>query len=313
MGNKISIIGAGSVGASIAYTMAIESIASEIVLVDINEAKARGEALDILQATAYGSPITISHGQYADVAGSDIVIISSGVGRKPGQSRIDLAQINVNILKGLTKELVAYAPNAKYIIVANPVDILTYTFMKVSGLPECQVIGSGTMLDTARLRSYISGHYEMAQKNVHAYVFGEHGDSSFIPWSLAEISGASLEVFENSSIYSDVAKIDKDDAIEYVQKSGGKIIADKGVTCYGVAVSVCRMCQAILSPYDSVAAVSSMMHGEYGIEDVCLSVLNVIGPDGFKGRLETPLTDDEVAKLRHSADVLKEVINSLEI
>ncbi len=313
MGNKISIIGAGSVGASIAYTMAVDSIASEIVLVDINEAKARGEALDILQATAYGNAVTVVDGKYADVAGSDIVIITSGVGRKPGQSRIDLAQINVNILKGLTKELVSYAPDAKYIIVANPVDVLTYTFMKVSGLPESQIIGSGTILDTARLRSYISGHFSMAQKNVHAYVFGEHGDSSFIPWSLAEISGTSIENFENSSIYADFENIDKEDAIEYVKKSGGKIIADKGVTCYGVAVSVCKLCQAILAPYDSVAAVSSMMHGEYGIEDVCLSVLNVIGPDGFKGRLEAPLTDEEVEKLRHSAEVLKEVIRSVDI
>ena len=313
MGNKVSIIGAGSVGASIAYTMAVESIASEIVLVDINEAKARGEALDILQATAYGEAITISAGNYEDVAGSDVVIITSGVGRKPGQTRIDLAQINVNILKGLTKELVHYAPDAKYIIVANPVDVLTYTFMKVSGLPESQIIGSGTMLDTARLRSYISGKYGMAQKNVHAYVFGEHGDSSFIPWSLAYISGAPIDSFQNSSIYADFEKINDDEAIEYVQKSGGKIIADKGVTCYGVAVSVCRLCQAIFAPYDSVVAASSMMHGEYGIEDVCLSVLNVIGPDGFKGRLETPLTDEEVEKLRHSADVLKEVINSLDI
>lgn len=313
MGNKVSIIGAGSVGASIAYTMAVESIASEIVLVDINEAKARGEALDILQATAYGEAITISAGNYEDVAGSDVVIITSGVGRKPGQTRIDLAQTNVNILKSLTKELVHYAPDAKYIIVANPVDVLTYTFMKVSGLPESQIIGSGTMLDTARLRSFISGKFGMAQKNVHAYVFGEHGDSSFIPWSLAYISGASIEGFQNSSIYADFEKINEEEAIEYVQKSGGKIIADKGVTCYGVAVSVCRLCQAIFAPYDSVVAVSSMMHGEYGIDDVCLSVLNVIGPDGFKGRLETPLTDEELEKLRHSADVLKEVINSLDI
>ena len=175
MGKKVTIIGAGSVGSTIAYTMAVNGIATEVVMIDINESKSLGEALDIRQGVSFCPPISIYAGSYADAQDSDIVILTSGVARKPGQSRLELAQVNVNITKSIVPEITKYAPNAVYIIVSNPVDILTYVFTKVSGLPEKQIIGSGTILDTARLRARLAEYFSINQQNVHAYVFGEHG------------------------------------------------------------------------------------------------------------------------------------------
>ena len=315
MSNKITIIGAGSVGATIAYTLSNEDIASEIVLIDINEKKADGEAMDIIQGAAFRDPISVIAGDYADAKDSDIVIITSGVARKPGQSRIDLAQTNVDILKSITPQITEAAPNAKYIIVSNPIDIMTYVFIKISGIPEEQIIGSGTLLDTARLRYALSEHFEIAQRNIHAYVLGEHGDSSFIPWSLAKISGASVyEYAEMMKAYGkNFKKLDEEWIAEYVHKSGGKIIENKGATFYAVSVSVCRLCSILLAASESISTVSTMLHGEYGISDVCLSIPSLIGPNGVMGKVPVPLTDEEQEKLRHSADVLKNVIKQINI
>ncbi|MBE5921341.1 MAG: L-lactate dehydrogenase [Lachnospiraceae bacterium] len=314
MATKITVIGAGSVGATIAYTLSSSTKVSEIVLIDINKNKVEGEVMDIAQATAFRDPIEITAGDYPDAADSDIVIITSGVGRKPGQSRIDLTQINVNILKSITPEIVKYAPKALYIIVSNPVDVLTYVFTKISGLPENQIIGSGTILDTARLRARLSDHFKIAQKSCHANVFGEHGDSSFVPWSQARISGVHLaDFYDKLPADMQVEKLDYEEVENHVRTSGGQIIANKGATYYAIATSVCRICELLLSAYDSVACVSSMLHGEYGIEDVCLSILTLVGPEGIKGRIEMQLTDEEVAKLQHSAQVLKDVIAQIEI
>ena len=243
------------------------------------------------------------------------MVITSGKGRKPGQTRIDLAQTNVNILKEITPQIVAVAPKALYVIVSNPVDIMTYVFTKISGLPESQIIGSGTILDTARLRYDLSNHFHIAQKNIHAYVYGEHGDTSFVPWSLADISGCTLNEFEDLMIKKGVvsSRVDPEQTLKYVQKSGGEIIAKKGATFYAVSASVNKILTALVAAYDSVATVSSMMHGEYGIEDVCISTMTVIGPDGVKGKVPVRLTYDEMTKLRASADALKEVIASLDI
>ena len=187
MSCKVTIIGAGSVGSTIAYTLSGEDMASEIVLIDINKEKVEGEVMDIEQGTCFRDPVAIVAGEYEDAKDSDIVIITSGIARKPGQTRIELTQTNVNILKEITPEIVKAAPKALYIIVSNPVDIMTYVFTKISGIPENQIIGSGTVLDSARLRCGLSEHFEVAQRNIHAYVFGEHGDTSFIPWSAARI------------------------------------------------------------------------------------------------------------------------------
>lgn len=315
MSSKITIIGAGSVGSTIAYTLAHDEIASEIVLIDINKEKVEGEVMDIEQGTCFRSPVSLVAGDYADAKDSDIVIITSGIARKPGQTRIELTQTNVNILKSITPQIVKEAPDAKYIIVSNPVDIMTYVFTKISSLPENQIMGSGTILDTARLRYGLSEHFKVAQGNIHAYVFGEHGDTSFIPWTGAYISGLSTdEYYEEMKAHGkDVKPLDKEAMLEYVQKSGGKVIAKKGATFYAVSATVCQLVGLILAASDSLATVSSMLHGEYGIEDVCLSTLTLVGPNGIQGKVQMRMNKEEVALLKKSADALKEVIAQIEL
>lgn len=313
--NKISIIGTGSVGSTIAYTITVMGLASEIVMIDINNDKALGEALDIRQGTPFCGACSVYAGDYRDAVNSDIVILTSGVARKPGQTRLELAQTNVNITKSIIPEITKYAPDATYVIVSNPVDVLTYTFLKLSGIPESRIIGSGTILDTARLRTRLAEYYSINQSNVHAYVFGEHGDSSFIPWSVANISNVPISECKNLISNTDMAapELNFEEIEQYVRKSGGRVIARKGATFYAVSVSVCHICKCILSGIDTTMTVSTMMHGEYGIDDVCLSTLNVVGNNGLHGKVNVSLTDDEVAKLRRSADTLKDVINNLEI
>ena len=315
MSSKITIIGAGSVGSTIAYNLSNNDIASEILLIDINKEKVEGEVMDIVQGTSFRNPISIVAGDYEDAKDSDIVIITSGIARKPGQTRIELTQTNVNILKSITPQIVKEAPNALYIIVSNPVDIMTYVFTKISGLPENQIIGSGTLLDTARLRFGLSEHFEVAQKNIHAYVFGEHGDTSFVPWSCADVSGASLDDYAEMMRHlgKEPKPLDKAGMEEYVHKSGGIVIAKKGATFYAVSVAVCKLCGMLLSAYDSIATVSSVMHGEYGIEDVAISTLTLVGPNGVQGKVPLKLTDEEVAKLQKSANSLKKVISQIEL
>ena len=315
MSAKVTIIGAGRVGSTIAYTLAMgNDRVSEIVLIDINHEKVEGEVMDIAQGTFFRNPVSIKGGDYADAKDSDIVIITSGIARKPGQTRIELAQTNVNILKSIAPQITAAAPNAHYIIVSNPVDIMTYVFTKISGIPEDHIVGSGTILDTARLRYGLSEHYKIAQKNIHAYVFGEHGDTAFVPWSCADISGAPLDEYaELMKDKLELEPLDKDGMTEYVHKSGGEIISKKGATFYAVSASVCQLCGLLLASSDSMATVSTMMHGEYGIEDVCVSVLTLVGPDGVKGKMPLKLTEEEIGKLKHSADALKAVIAQIEI
>ena len=315
MTRKITVIGAGNVGATIAYTLSQGNAASDIVLIDINQDKLEGEVMDIVQGTSFREPISVIAGTYEDARDSKIVIITSGVGRKPGQTRLDLAQTNVNILKQIAPQIAAVAPDALYVIVSNPVDVMTYAFCKFSGIPENQIIGSGTILDTARLRCDLSQHFQVAQKNIHAYVYGEHGDTSFVPWSLADISGCSLSQFEDLMLKKGLIdhRVDPEKTLKYVQKSGGEIIAKKGATFYAVAASVTKIISALCAAYDSVATVSTMMHGEYGIEDVCISTMTIIGPDGVKGKVPVELTYDEQLKLQASADALKSVIASVDI
>ncbi len=313
--NKITIIGAGKVGSTIAYTLSVMNLANYIVMIYIKHELALGEALDIRQGTPFSSNCSVYAGDYPDAANSNIVVITSGVARKPGQSRLELAQTNVNIMKSIMPQVTKYAPDAMYIIVSNPVDILTYQWCKRSGLPENHIIGSGTILDTARLKARLSEYYNISQSNVHAYVFGEHGDSSFVPWSLANISNIPVTDFRNK-VEGDMSmapELNTADVEQYIRKSGGRVIARKGATFYAVAVSVCHICKCLLDGMDTTLTVSTMMHGEYGIEDVCLSVLNTVGWEGVHSKLLAPLTEEETGLLRHSADVLKDVISNLDI
>ena len=311
--SKISVIGAGNVGATIANDLMIQGVATEIVLVDINEKKAKGEALDVYQGAPFQSPAIVRPGSYEDTADSNIVIITCGVPRKPGMTRLDLAQVNVNILKDVTRSVVPHAPNALYVIVANPVDILTYAFTKLSGLPERQVIGSGTILDTSRLQAELARRFHISPKNVHAHVYGEHGDSSFVPWSLAHIANNHIDAYKDVSPDRDRIHWNRDyeEMENYVKKSGGIIIENKGATFYAVAMSVCHICKCALSDAGTALTVSTMMHGEYGVEDVCLSTLCLVDRTGVRGKILTPLTEEETAKFQASAAKLRSVIDQV--
>ena len=311
---KITVIGSGSVGSTIAYTLMLQGLANEICMIDINSKKAYGEALDIQQGTPFCYSCNVYSGEYSDAAGSHIVIITSGAARKPGMSRLDLAQTNVDILNSITPEITKYAPDAVYIIVSNPVDVLTYVFCKNSGIPEERVIGSGTILDTSRLRARLSKIYGINQRNVHAYVMGEHGDSAFVPWSLANISNVPIGECSTSIIRTDgkaYPEIDFDIVEKYVKNSGARVILDKGATFYAVSASVCHICRSLMSGVDTPLTVSTMLHGEYGIDDVCLSLLNIVGEEGATSKLLLPLTTAEKLALERSAECLKDIIRNI--
>ncbi len=312
--SKISVIGAGSVGATIANDLMIQGVASEIVLVDINKNKAIGEALDIYQGAPFHSPAIVRAGDYEDAAGSDIVIVTCGVARKPGMTRLDLAQTNINILKDVTANVVKNAPDAVYVIVSNPVDVLTYVFTKISGIPENRIIGSGTILDTSRLQSELAKRFHISPKNVHAHVYGEHGDSSFVPWSLVHIANNHIDAYKDSSPDKDIIDWERDyDEVEnFVKKSGAVIIENKGATFYAVAMSVCHICKCIYADAGTALTVSTMMHGEYGVDDVCLSTLCLVDRNGVRGKIMNKMTDEEIQKLQISSDKLKSVISQVQ-
>ncbi len=312
--NKITVIGAGNVGSTIAYTLTTMGIASEIVMIDINEEKALGEALDIRQGVPFCPPANVYAGTYSDAENSDIVVITSGMARKAGQSRLDLAQTNVNIIKDIADKIVPVTPNSIFVIVSNPVDILTYVFLKHTGLPQERVIGSGTILDTARLRSRVAEYYSVNQKNVHAYMLGEHGDSSFVPWSIANISNVPVEMYEESAMTGkDYPDLKREEVEEFVRKSGARVIKRKGSTFYAVSISVCHLCSCILSGIDTTLTVSTLLNGEYGIDDVCLSLLNIVNDKGAHSKVMLPLNEEELAALHNSANVLKTLMKDLEL
>ena len=306
---KVTVIGAGNVGATIAYTLAVEGVANEIVIIDIKKEKAEGEAIDIGQGGLFfREDVRILSGDYPDAADSDIVIITSGMARRPGMTRLDLAQTNVDILCSIVPQINKYAPGAIYLIVSNPVDVLTYVFHRITNIPESRIIGSGNSLDTARLRYWLSSRFNISQQNVHAYVFGEHGDSSFVPWSQAAICTTKVEEYYKKL---EGEEIDKVAAENYVRKSGAEVIARKGATFYAVACAAVHMCKVIFSGVDTALSVSAMMHGEYGVDDVCLSTISIIGEKGIRAQIPADLTEAELEKLRHSAECLKNVINQI--
>lgn len=312
--SKIVIIGAGNVGEAVCYTLMVRRQASEIVLVDINGDRAEGSALDIVHGTAFFHQVKVRNGGYEDCADAQIIILTAGVARKPGQTRLELAQTNVNILRSITPNIVKYAPDAIYIMVANPVDIMTYVFHKISGVPANHIIGSGTVLDTARLQAELAKAFRISPKNVHAHVYGEHGDSSFVPWSLATISNEKIADYKSHAPQADKIKWDDDydGFVEKVQKSGAVVIKAKGATFYAVALSVCHIVKCIFSGAGTALTVSTMMNGEYGIDDVCLSVLCIVDGDGVRGKICSELTEEEQEKLRLSASKLKEILAAIE-
>lgn len=311
--SKISIIGAGRVGSTIAYTITISGLVSEIVIVDVDHDKAEGEAMDIMQGTAFSPSVNLHAGQYEDTADSDIIIVTAGIGRMASQSRLELAQTNIDILRDIIPKVVPYAPYAVYIIVSNPVDIMTYATLKLSGLSNNQVIGSGTMLDTTRLRTGLAAHMGVNPHDVQAFVLGEHGDTAVVPWSLTSIAGMSIEEYREMASKQDKSldKMDLDKIVNDVLTAGAQVIERKGATYYAIGLSVQRICEVIMRNSNSILTISSLTHGQHGVDGVCLSLPYVIGANGIIHEIPIVLTPDEEKKLQHSADSLKSVLGSI--
>lgn len=311
-GVKISVIGAGRVGSAVAHTIAVQSLASEIVIVDIFKDKALGEAIDIRQGTSvldYG--INIKAGDYADTADSDIIIFTLGAARKVGQSRLDLAKGNVELVESVIPEVAKRSPEAKYVIVSNPVDIVTYTIIKLSGIPENQIIGTGCLLDTARLRDEVSQYAMVSPKNIHMSVYGEHGASSMIPWSLSTIYGEKFDDY--FATRPELKAPTHEELLDFVHGAGGRVIKLKGATFYAVSIITAYVCSCILHDAKTVLPLSTMMHGQFGLEDVCISLPCVVGARGIE-RVNTPkFNAEEEALIIKSGNSLKEITSGLNI
>ncbi len=302
---KVAIIGCGFVGSATAFALMQSGLFSEMVLVDVNHQKAEGEAMDISHGEAYARPMNIYAGNYDDIADAAIIIITAGANQKPGETRLDLVQKNVGIFKTIIPEIAKRNYQGILLIVANPVDILTYTALKLSGLPENRVIGSGTVLDTARFREILGTHLGVDSRSVHAFIVGEHGDSEIAVWSTANVAGVPINKFcELRGHYNHVQAMKK--IAEDVKNAAYEIIERKTATYYGIAMALKRICEAIVRDEKSVLPVSNMMHGAYGIDDITLSMPAVVGKNGVEVQMPISLSMEEATALKKSADILKE-------
>ena len=310
---KISILGTGNVGATIAYALTLQGVASEIVLVDINKEKAEGEALDIAQCGACVPSVKVWSGEYEDVAGSDVIVVTFGVGRKPGQTRLDLAAINIGILKSVMPNVAKIAPDALYVIVSNPVDVLTYVTMKCTGLPKNQVIGTGTLLDSNRLAQAVASYCGVDTHNVNAYVFGEHGDACMAPWSLCTVCG--MPIKEYCTKIMKVGEAELEAELENIYKgmvaAGSKVIKAKGATFYAIAASTVQLIKALVSDTDTILSLSTLLDGEYGAKNLCTGVLCKVGGCGFKQIVELPLPEEEQKLFAEKLASLDNTYNAL--
>ncbi|MDF2880574.1 MAG: ldh [Clostridiaceae bacterium] len=312
MGPKISIIGAGFVGSTTAYALMMEGLASEIVIVDINKDKALAESMDLSHGASFVKPVEVKSGDYSDTSDSDIVIITAGVGPKPGETRLDIINKNLGIFKSIVPEVVKYSPNGILLVVSNPVDVLTYITYKLSGFPASRVIGSGTVLDTSRFRYMLGKHFEIDARNIHTYIMGEHGDSEIAAWSLTSIAGMSVDQY-CSKVCRNCEGDFKYNIAEDVKNAAYEILNKKGYTNYAVALAIRRIVEAILRDEDAILTVSSLLTGEYGIEGLYMGIPTVVGASGSKKKLQVPLNDKELNQLKSSASVLKEYLDKAKI
>ena len=305
---KVAIIGCGFVGSASAFALLESGLFSEIVLIDANQEKAEGEALDIAHGAPFARPTKIYAGEYKDIADASIVIVTAGAGQKPGETRLDLVKKNVGIFKSVIPSITEYNKEGILLIVANPVDVLTYAAAKISGFPENRVFGSGTVLDTARFKYLLGEHLQVDSRAVHAFIIGEHGDSEIAAWSSANVSGIPVNDFCEMRGHFEHAK-SMERIAEEVKNSAYEIIEKKGATYYGIAMSVKRICEAIVRDEKSILPISSIQHDNYGISDVALSMPAIVGKDGVECTVPFELSKKEVEALQESAKTLKEVID----
>ncbi len=303
--NKVVIIGCGAVGASIAYALSIQGTVSKLVLIDVNRDKAEGEVLDIGQGMLNFTPIEIYCGDYSDVSDCDIIIVASGVGRRPGDTRLDLAKNNINIIKSVAENIKPYYNGAVILMVANPVDILTYVMYKELGVPAGKVFGTGTSLDTARFKYFLSQDLDVCVNNVHGYIIGEHGDSQFPVISSIGIAGTPLDEYcESENIL-----LDLDALVDRVKNAGAEVIKKKHATYYAIASTVCRIVNAIIKDEHAVLPVSTVECESYGLSEVSIGLPCIVNANGINKVLTLRLSDDEKEKLESSAATLRAILD----
>lgn len=308
--NKIAIVGSGFVGSTTAFTLAVSGTTTEIVLIDINRDKAIADALDISHGIPLINPVNVYAGDYSDARDADVIIISAGVNIKPGETRLDLVHKNTAVFKEFLPELLKANDDAVYLIVTNPVDILTYVTLKVTGLPSSRVIGSGTLLDSSRFRYLLSQHCGVDARNIHGYMIGEHGDSELAAWSITNIAG--LPVSDYCKLCGNACdKNHRKQLEEKVVKAGYEVLQRKGATYYAVALAVRRIVECILRDAHSILSVSSLLSGQYGLTDVCISLPSVVGRKGVEKILDLPISHEEIELFKKSAGILKDIIKEI--
>ena len=308
---KCAVIGCGFVGASIAFSLVQEEMFSELVLIDINQTKAEGEAMDLSHGLPFVHPMKIYAGTYADLADCFLIIITAGAGQRPGETRLELVRKNVEIFRDMIPQITAVTQDARLLIVSNPVDVMTYAAWKLSGYPPEHVIGSGTVLDTARLKYLLGAHLGVDSRSVHAFIIGEHGDSELAVWSSANISGVELDSFCDICGACDGETLHR--LYEDVRTSAYKVIEKKGATYYAIALAVTRIARAIVREEHSVLPVSAYVNGHYGVSDVYFGVPSIVGAEGIEKVLDIPLDASEQQQLEHSVQTLKDVITGLDL
>lgn len=309
---KITIVGAGNVGATTAYTLMLSGLVSEIVLIDINKDKAEGDAMDMNHGVSFVSPVRIVAGEYSDIKGSDMVIITAGASQREGEKRTDLLRRNADIFKDIIDNILRYCMDDTILmVVTNPVDILTYITCKISGFSKNNVIGSGTVLDTSRLKYLIGERVKVDARNIHTYIIGEHGDSEVAAWSVTSVAGMDVEEYCQGGGDCSAPEICRDEFYNKTKNAAYEIINRKGSTYYAIALAVKRIVECIIGDENSILTVSSMFEGEYGISDVCLSVPTVVGAGGAERIIEIDFSESELCGLKESADTLKSLAREI--
>ena len=309
---KVGIVGCGFVGSATAFALMQSGLFSEMVLLDVDEDKAEGEALDIVHGMPFVGAINIYVGDYEDLEDASVIIVTAGANQKPGETRLDLVKKNVAIFKNIIPEISRLDFEGVLLIVSNPVDVLSYVAWKLSGFPKERVIGSGTVLDTSRLKVQVGQHLDVDSRGVHAYIIGEHGDSEIAAFSCANVSGIPLEDFCELLGHEDHDD-EMEEIAENVKNIAYEIIAKKDATYYGIAMAIRRICEAIVRNEKSILPVSRLIEGEYGISDIYLSLPAIVGGGGLVRRIPLPLDEEETERLRKSAEMLKDIVSELEL
>jgi L-lactate dehydrogenase len=307
---KIAVIGTGFVGSSFAYSLMIHGTASEIVLIDVDKKRAEGEAMDLNHGVSFVRPVRVWAGDYQDCQDADIVVITAGLAQKPGESRLNLVNNNIEIFKQIIPKIKEYNRTGILLVATNPVDLMTYATLKLSGFPSSKVIGSGTILDTSRLRYVLGERLKVDPRNVHAYIIGEHGDSELPAWSLASVAGMRLKDY--SAVHGqELDDLYLNNIFEQVKNAAYKIIELKGRTYYAIGLGLTRIVESIIRDENAILTISSLLHDYYGVDDICLSVPTIVNRNGVRETLKLPLTDEETMKLQSSASTLKNLVKSL--